>query len=68
MQDFRHTFATRRLLEWYRAGSNVQKEIPKLASYLGHADVAHSYWYIEALPELLQLAANCVRAHLPGGA
>lgn len=68
MQDFRHTFATRRLLEWYRAGSNVQKEIPKLASYLGHSDVAHSYWYIEALPELLQLAANCVRANLPGGA
>lgn len=68
IQDFRHSFATRRLLEWYRAGVNVQQELPKLATYLGHANVAHSYWYIEALPELLQLAAKCVRAHLPGGA
>src|SRR5438067_7759651 len=28
LQDFRHTFATRRLLEWYQAGRDVERELP----------------------------------------
>lgn len=68
LQDFRHTFATRRLLEWYRAGLDVERELPKLATYLGHVEVGFTYWYIEAIPELLALAAKRLRiAHLPGG-
>jgi len=58
LQDFRHTFATRRLIEWYQAGLDVDRELPKLTSYLGHASVSHTYWYIEAVPELLQLATE----------
>jgi len=58
LQDMRHTFATRRLIEWYRAGLDVERELPKLSTYLGHVDVAHTYWYIEAVPELLQLATE----------
>jgi len=58
LQDFRHCFATRRLIEWYRAGLDVGRELPKLATYLGHVDVAHTYWYLEAVPELLQLATE----------
>lgn len=58
LQDFRHTFATRRLVEWYRAGLDVRRELPKLSTYLGHADVATTYWYLSAIPELLQLAAE----------
>jgi integrase/recombinase XerD len=30
----------------------------KLTTYLGHADPAHTYWYIEAVPELLALASQ----------
>jgi integrase len=56
LQDLRHTFATRRLVEWYEAGCDVSVQMPKLATYLGHASVACTYWYIEAVPELLQLA------------
>jgi integrase len=67
LQDFRHTFATRTLIDWYRAGLNVEREMPKLASYLGHVDVGHTYWYIEAVPELLQLATEYV-THRCGGA
>jgi len=67
LQDLRHTFATGRLLEWYRAGVNVQREMPKLTTYLGHVSVANTYWYIEAVPELLQLAAECP-SRLRGGA
>jgi len=58
LQDFRHSFATGRLVEWYRAGLDVTRELPKLSTYLGHVDVGLTYWYIEAVPELLQLAAE----------
>ena len=58
LQDFRHSFATCRLINWYRAGLDVERELPKLATYLGHVDAAHTYWYIQAVPELLQLAAE----------
>jgi integrase len=71
LQDFRHSFATRRLIDWYRTGLDVGQELPKLATYLGHVDVNHTYWYIEAVPELLQLATDrlngCQRGHRPRG-
>lgn len=66
LQDFRHTFATRRLVEWYRAGLDVERELPKLSTYLGHSDVAHTYWYISADPELLQLATKFLCGRRPG--
>jgi hypothetical protein len=53
----------RKLIEWYRAGLDVGRELPKLATYLGHVDVAHTYWYLEAVPELLQLATDRLGAH-----
>jgi integrase len=68
LQDFRHTFATRKLVEWYRAGLDVERELPKLSTYLGHSDVAHTYWYISADPELLQLATKLLRGRRPGAA
>jgi integrase len=67
LQDFRHSFATRRLIEWYRAGLDVGRELPKLATYLGHVDGGHTYWYIEAVPELLQLATERLVRHPPRG-
>lgn len=66
LQDLRHTFATGRLVEWYRAGLDVTRELPKLATYLGHVDVGLTYWYIEAVPELLQLAAQYLGQDRPG--
>jgi integrase len=67
LQDLRHTFATRKLIEWYRAGLDVERELPKLATYLGHVDVGHTYWYIEAVPELLQLATEQMSGRKRGG-
>lgn len=58
LQDFRHTFATRRLVEWYQAGLDVERELPKLATYLGHVEIGLTYWYIEAIPELLAHATT----------
>jgi len=68
LQDFRHTFATQKLVEWYRAGLDVERELPKLSTYLGHVEIGLTYWYIEAVPELLFLATKRLgTAHLPGG-
>lgn len=38
----------------------------KLTTYLGHADPAHTYWYIEAVPELLDLASKRATDSLAG--
>jgi integrase len=57
LQDLRHSFATRTLLAWYRNGMNVDRHMPELSAYLGHAHVTDTYWYISAVPELMQLAA-----------
>ena len=56
LHDLRHRFAVQTLLGWYRAGLNVEQHLPELSAYLGHAHVNDTYWYISAVPELLQLA------------
>lgn len=56
--DMRHRFAARTLIHWYRAGLDVERELPKLATYLGHVHINETYWYLEAIPELLQLTTD----------
>lgn len=68
LQDLRHTFATCRLVEWYRSGQDAGRQMPKLATYLGHVSVANTYWYIEAVPELLSLASASEPHFTQGGA
>lgn len=58
LHDMRHRFAARTLVDWYRAGIDVEREIPKLATYLGHVHANETYWYLEAVPELLELATQ----------
>jgi hypothetical protein len=53
----RHRFAAATLVAWYRADKDVERELPNLATYLGHVHVNDTYWYLEAVPELLHLAA-----------
>jgi hypothetical protein len=54
----RHLFAARTLIRWYRSGRDIERELPKLSTYLGHVHVNDTYWYLEAVPELLQLATE----------
>jgi len=60
IHDLRHTFAVRTIMDWYRRGLDPDREMLKLSTYLGHSKPELTYWYIEAIPELLQLA--CERA------
>jgi integrase/recombinase XerD len=58
LHDMRHRLAAATLIRWYREGRDVERELPKLSTYLGHVHVADTYWYIEAVPELLRLATD----------
>ena len=52
--DLRHAFAVRALLDWQQAGEDIDRRMPLLCTYLGHVDPASTYWYLEAVPELLE--------------
>ncbi|MCA1679459.1 MAG: tyrosine-type recombinase/integrase [Actinobacteria bacterium] len=55
--DLRHAFAVNTLLGWYRAGEDIDRRMPLLSTWLGHVDPASTYWYLEAVPELLELVS-----------
>lgn len=57
IHDLRHSFAVATLLDWYRDGGDVAARMPLLSAYLGHVSPASTYWYLQAAPELLGLAA-----------
>ena len=67
LYDFRHTVATRILIDWYRAGLDADREMYKLTTWLGHKNPEDSYWYLEAVPELLQLATERAEQALAQG-
>ena len=63
--DLRHTFAVRWLLDWYQAHEDIDQRMPLLSAYLGHVDPASTYWYLQAVPELLELVSQRLE-QLPG--
>jgi len=58
LHDLRHTAAVHRVLAWYRAGKDVQRLLPQLATYLGHTDIQSTQRYLQMTPELLQEASR----------
>jgi integrase len=62
LHDFRHTFATTTLIRAYQDGVDIDAQIAVLATYLGHVSPTSTYWYLQATPELLELAAARVEA------
>ena len=64
IHDLRHTFAIRTIIKWYREGNDAAREMHKLTTYLGHEGPRDTYWYLQAVPELLELALARVGAGL----
>ena len=56
IHDIRHTFVCRRLLRWYEEGIDIDHAIAALSTYLGHGEVTDTYWYLTAIPDLMELA------------
>jgi len=53
----RHTFAIRTMLDAYEQGIDAGARLGVLSSYLGHVEPANTYWYLQAVPELMSAAA-----------
>ena len=53
LYDLRHTFVCRRLLAWHQDGVDFLVALPLLSTYLGHAKVTDTYWYVTGIPELM---------------
>jgi len=53
IHDLRHTFATRALQQCASSREAVARHFVALATYLGHSEIANTYWYLEATPALL---------------
>jgi integrase/recombinase XerD len=56
----------RTLINWHHAGVDVRRELPKLSTYLGHVAPESTFWYLQAVPELLELAARDLDELLEG--
>lgn len=65
IHDMRHTFAVQTLMELYRSERDIERGVHTLSVYLGHAGPSSTYWYLSAIPELMQLA--CRRIERKGG-
>ena len=67
LHALRHAAAVNRLTAWYRAGADVQRLLPVLATYLGHANLNGTQVYLSMTPELLQEASVLFDRYINGG-
>lgn len=58
LHDLRHTFATAHMTAAYAHDGDPDRVLSLLATWLGHSDAAHTYWYLSATGELMALAAG----------
>jgi integrase len=65
IHDLRHTFVVRRILLWQQQGVDVDQALLSLSTYLGHANIADTYWYLQAVPDLLAEAAQRFESCMP---
>jgi integrase len=67
IHDLRHSFAVRSLEQCSHDRSAVARHIVALSTYLGHAHVTDTYWYLQATPVLMGQIAEAGEALLAGG-
>ena len=56
--DLRHAFVVHRVILWHAQGIDVDQAMLSLSTYLGHANIADTYWYLTGVPELMALAGT----------
>jgi integrase len=67
LMDLRHTFAVRGLETCPSSRDQVGRHMLALTTYMGHAKVASTYWYLESTPELMTDIAQRCEAFVAGG-
>lgn len=63
IHDARHSFAVNALLRWYRKGAEVEAKLPLLATYMGHASVAATHYYLHWIEPLRTAASEKFASH-----
>ncbi len=58
LHDLRHAAAVHRVIDWYRRGYDVQRLLPRLATYLGHVHICGTQKYLTLTSEMLQEAGH----------
>jgi integrase/recombinase XerD len=58
IHDLRHTFICRRIQRWQAEGADIDNAIAALSTYVGHAKVSDTYWYLTGIPDLMATAGD----------
>ena len=58
VHDLRHRMVVRRIQAWHAEGADVDSKVAALATYLGHVEVRDVYWYLSAVPELMDIVSK----------
>lgn len=66
LHHLRHRFAIQTLLRWYRADEKAEPLLPVLSTFLGHAGVTNTYWYLRCTPELMAAASDLLERRWKG--
>jgi integrase/recombinase XerD len=68
LHDLRHTVAVRALEACPKNHDQVTPHMLALSTYLGHASMRNTYWYLESTPQLLRDIAEAGEAWIKGEA
>jgi integrase len=61
LHDLRHTMTVRRVQLWHEAGASIDQAMFWLCTYLGHAKITDTYWYLTGVPELMDSRHKCLK-------
>jgi integrase len=65
IHDLRHTFIVRRVMLWHAQSVDIDQAMLALSTYVGHAMVTNTYWYLTGVPELMAVAASKFESFMP---
>lgn len=65
--SLRHAFAVKSLETCPDGRDAITKHMLALSTYLGHSRLGHTYWYLEAVPDLMRDIANRAEQFAMGG-
>ncbi|WP_213956695.1 MULTISPECIES: tyrosine-type recombinase/integrase [unclassified Variovorax] len=54
IHDLRHTMVVRRVQLWHEYGASIDHAMFWLCTYMGHAKISDTYWYLSGTPELME--------------
>jgi integrase len=58
IHDLRHSFICCRVKLWLRHGADLDHAMLALSTYVGHAKVTDTYWYLTGVPDLMAIAGQ----------